>query len=136
MTNPSELPRQRLRSPAPVDAPSSGQVPPHQGSAQDADTARVISKVRRLMLVSSVLTALAIAAVFAVIGYRVLNRDERPPVSEPATLKLPRDAKILQTTVAADRIVLVIEANGTMEIRTYDLRTLKPIGQLNLSRMP
>ena len=88
------------------------------------------------MVTSSVLTALAIGAVFAAIGYRVLTRSERPPVSEPATLMLPRDAKIVQTTVAADRIVLVIEANGTMEIRTYDLRTLKPIGQLNLSRKP
>jgi phosphatidylserine decarboxylase len=86
------------------------------------------------MLASSVLTALAIAAVFAVIGYRVLARNQRPPVPESATLMLPRDAKIVQTTVAADRIVVVIEANGTVEIRTYDLRTLKPTGQLSLSR--
>jgi hypothetical protein len=137
MTNPNDLLGERLRPPASVEPSSPAEIPRQdQGGLQDAETARVISKVRRLMLVSSILTALAIGGVFAAIGYRVFTREERVQIPDRATLTLPRDAKILQTTVASDRIVLVIEAGGTTEIRTYDLRTLKPMGQLTLSRSP
>jgi len=95
----------------------------------------VIAKVRRLMLVSTLLTALAIAAVFAVIGYRVFKGGESQPATQ-ATLTLPPGAKIVQTAIAEDRIVLTLQVGGALEIRTYDLKTLKPLGRLNFSTVP
>jgi len=87
------------------------------------------------MLVSTLLTALAIAAVFAVIGYRVFQGGESQPATQ-ATLTLPPGAKIVQTAIAEDRIVLTLQVGGALEIRTYDLKTLKPLGRLNFSTVP
>src|SRR6266851_4862116 len=92
--------------------------------------ARVIAKVRRLMLVSTVLTALAVAAVLGIIGYR-LFRSEGSQAPTQATLTLPPGAKIVQSAIADDRIVLTLQVGGALEIRTYDLKTLKPLGRLN-----
>jgi len=113
--------------PAPAPAP--------QGAPPNADAARVIAKVRRLMLISTVLTALAVAAVLGIIGYR-LFRSEGSQAPTQATLTLPPGAKIVQTAIADDRIVLTLQIGGALEIRTYDLKTLKPLGRLNFSTVP
>src|SRR6266700_7811353 len=104
--------------PAPVPQGTSQATPP------DAGAARVIAKVRRLMLVSTVLTALAVAAVLGIIGYR-LFRSEGSQAPTQATLTLPPGAKIVQSAIADDRIVLTLQVGGALEIRTYDLKTLK-----------
>jgi hypothetical protein len=116
-------------APAPAPAPAPQTAPP------DADAARVIAKVRRLMLISTVLTALAVAAVLGIIGYR-LFRSEGSQAPTQATLTLPPGAKIVQTAIADDRIVLTLPVGGALEIRTYDLKTLKPLGRLNFSTVP
>src|SRR5437764_1000657 len=117
--------------------PSAPAAQPAQAPAAPLDSAgsRAIAKVRRLMLVSTLLTALAIAAVFAVIGYRVFQGGESQPATQ-ATLTLPPGAKIVQTAIAEDRIVLTLQVGGALEIRTYDLKTLKPLGRLNFSTVP
>jgi len=121
----------------PVSAAEPAPVP--QGAPQarppDAGAARVIAKVRRLMLVSTVLTALAVAAVLGIIGYR-LFRSEGSQAPTQATLTLPPGAKIVQSAIADDRIVLTLQVGGALEIRTYDLKTLKPLGRLNFSTVP
>ena len=106
-----------------------------QATPPDAGAARVIAKVRRLMLVSTVLTALAVAAVLGIIGYR-LFRSEGSQAPTQATLTLPPGAKIVQSAIADDRIVLTLQVGGALEIRTYDLKTLKPLGRLNFSTVP
>jgi len=115
--------------PAPAPAPAPQATPPDPGAA------RVIAKVRRLMLVSTVLTALAVAAVLGIIGYR-LFRSEGSQAPTQATLTLPPGAKIVQSAIADDRIVLTLQVGGALEIRTYDLKTLKPLGRLNFSTVP
>ena len=113
-------------APAPQGAP--------QGAPPDPNAAGVIAKVRRLMLISTVLTALAVAAVLGIIGYRLFHSEGSPPTR--ATLTLPPGAKIVQTAIADDRIVLTLQVGGALEIRTYDLKTLKPLGRLNFSTVP
>src|SRR6266851_5409507 len=103
--------------------------PAPQATPSDPGAARVIAKVRRLMLVSTVLTALAVAAVLGIIGYR-LFRSEGSQAPTQATLTLPPGAKIVQSAIADDRIVLTLQVGGALEIRTYDLKTLKPLGRL------
>ena len=119
----------------PVEPPSA---PPRTPlpAGREADGASVIAKVRRLMLVSTVLTAAAIAAVLGIIGYRLFTADGRQDAPTQATLTLPRGAKIVQTAIGADRLVLTLDVGGAVEVRTYDLRTLKPLGRLNFTTVP
>jgi hypothetical protein len=118
--------------------PAAEPAPPPQGAPQgpspDPNAAGVIAKVRRLMLISTVLTALAVAAVLGIIGYRLFHSEGSPPTQ--ATLTLPPGAKIVQSAIADDRIVLTLQIGGALEIRTYDLKTLKPLGRLNFSTVP
>jgi hypothetical protein len=99
------------------------------------DAERVIARVRRLMAVSVVFTGVAVAAVLAIIGYRVSTRDgSAPPMDAAATL--PKGAKVIATAVADDRLVLTVEVDAGTEIHLFDLRTLAPRGRLRLRPAP
>jgi hypothetical protein len=117
-------------------APSLEQPRAPPSAGREADAASVIGKVRRLMLVSTVLTAIAIAAVLGIIGYRLFTAGGRQDAPTQATLTLPPGAKIVQTAIGADRLVLTLDLGGALEVRTYDLRTLKPLGRLNFTTVP
>jgi hypothetical protein len=52
------------------------------------------------------------------------------------TAMLPKDARIVATAVAEDRIAVTVEVNGALEIRTFDLRTLKQTGRLRFATEP
>jgi hypothetical protein len=49
---------------------------------------------------------------------------------------LPKGARVVSTTAANDRIIVTIEVGGRTEIRTFDLRSLKPAGRLQLQPAP
>ena len=84
------------------------------------------------MLVSGIATMLGIGVIIAVIGYRLFRTEG----SIEATAQLPRGARIIQTAVAGDRIVVTIEIGGTVEIRTFDARTLRQEGRLQFGVEP
>ena len=52
------------------------------------------------------------------------------------TALLPKGARIVATAVAEDRIVVTVEVGGAVEIRTFDLKTLKPAGRLRFAIEP
>ena len=86
------------------------------------------------MMISGLATVLGIAVVIGVIGYRVFkNEGSAPP---DVTALLPKGARILTTTVAADRIVVVVDTAGSVEARTFDLKTLRPTGRLKFATEP
>ena len=87
------------------------------------------------MMLSGFATALGIAVVLGVIGYRVFRSDGRAGPVE-ATALLPKGGRIVQTAVAGDRIVVTIEIGGATEIRTFDARTLRPEGRLQFTVEP
>ncbi len=93
---------------------------------------RAIAKARRLMMIASVTTFLAVAAVLGVIGYRVSRTEERAPAFVDVDAALPVGAKVLSTTVSNDHIVITIDVNGAVELLTFDPDTLKPLGRLQL----
>ncbi len=99
----------------------------------DPEAARFVSKVRWLMIVSGATTLIAIAAVLGVIGYRVFKRGGS---AAEATALLPKGARVVSTAVAEDRIVVTIDIAGTIEVRTFDLTTLKPRGRLRFATEP
>ena len=96
----------------------------------------MIARVRWLMLISGVTTMVAISAVIGVIGYRVFNAEGSASAPVDVTAQLPKGARILATAVAEDRIAVTVDVAGAIEIRTFDLRTLKPAGRLRFATEP
>ncbi len=109
---------------------------PDDDEPLDPAAARVVAKVRWLMLISGVTTMVAIAAVLGVIGYRVFKSEGSAAAPADVTAVLPKGARIVATAVAEDRIAVTIEVGGALEIRTFDLRTLKPAGRLKFATEP
>jgi len=143
-------PAAESEAPSPAEAPEligpalAAYEPP---AVPDADAARVIAKVRRLMLVSMAVTLIAVGSVFGFIGYRIFKgegttaktADKLPPSSPiptDMTLALPRGARILHSAVANDRLLITLEIDGKPEVRTFDIKTLQPTGRLNFSATP
>ena len=86
------------------------------------------------MMLSGFATALGIAVVLGVIGYRVsTSYGSAPP---DVTALLPKGAKVVSTTVAGDRVAVVLDVGGGIEVRTFDLKTLQPAGRLRLVAGP
>ena len=121
---------------------------PEQGEPKpDAAAAAVIAKVRRLMLVSMAVTVIAVGSVFGFIGYRIFKSDgttaktadklpEASAIPVDMTLALPRGARVIQSAVAGDRLVVTLSIDGRIEVRTFDVNTLQPAGRLNFSGTP
>jgi hypothetical protein len=99
------------------------------------EQAALFARVRRLMLIAGLTTALAVAAVLIAIGYR-LFRTEGSANATDVTATLPKGARIVSTGVAGDRLVVTLEAGGVTEIRTFDARTLRPAGRLKFVGEP
>ena len=99
------------------------------------EQAALLARVRRLMLIAGLTTALAVAAMLIAIGYR-LFRSEGSVVATDTTSMLPKGARILSTAVAGDRLVVTLDVGGATEIRTFDARTLKASGRLNFVSEP
>ena len=76
-----------------------------------ADQAAMIARVRRMMLIAGLTTALGVGALLVVIGYR-LFRSEGSAVTTAATATLPKGAKIIATGAAGDRILVTLEIGG------------------------
>jgi hypothetical protein len=102
----------------------------------DPAAARMVAKVRWLMVISGATTLLAVAAVLGVIGYRLFRVEGSTAAQVDVTALLPKGARILSTAVAEDRIAVTVEAGGAIEIRTFDLKTLKPTGRLRFATEP
>lgn len=106
---------------------------PEDDKPLDPAQARLVAKVRWLMLVSAFATVLGIAVVVGVIGYRFSRIEERAP---DVTAMLPKGAKIVATAVGDGRIVVTVEINGALELRSFDLKSLKPAGRLRFATEP
>ena len=85
----------------------------------DPEAARVVAKVRRLMMIASATTFIAVAVVLGVIGYRVFRAEGRAPPfvgsSRPRCRRAPRS---FRPRSANDHIVVTIEIGAGIEIRT------------------
>jgi hypothetical protein len=100
----------------------------------DPAAARIVAKVRWLMLIAGATTLLAIAAVIGVIGYRVFKAEGSAPAE--VTALLPKGARVISAAVAEDRIAVTLDVGGAIEIRTFDAKTLKPTGRLRFATEP
>jgi hypothetical protein len=101
------------------------------------EQAALMARVRRMMLIAGLTSALAVAVVLIAVGYR-LYRGEGSPAAASADIiaTLPKGTRIVSTAVAGERLVLTLDIGGVTEIRTFDARTLKPAGKLKFVSEP
>ncbi|MGC1467299.1 MAG: hypothetical protein WA792_16385 [Pseudolabrys sp.] len=103
----------------------------------DPAAAQVIQKARRLMLIASLTTLIALAAVLVVIGYRVSRvGGSTPPPPPDVSALLPSGARVISTAIGEGRLAVTIEAGGAQEVRLFDLHTLQPVGRIALTPKP
>ncbi len=98
-------------------------------------TAALVARVRKMMLIAGLTTAIGIGALLVVIGYRLFHAEGSASITA-VTAMLPKGAKILSTGVAGDRLTVTLDVGGLVEIRTFDARTLKPAGTLKFASEP
>ena len=101
------------------------------------EQAALMARVRRMMLIAGLTSALAVAVVLIAVGYR-LYRGEGSPAAASADIiaTLPKGTRIVSTAVAGERLVLTLDIGGVTEIRTFDAKTLKPAGKLKFVSEP
>ncbi len=102
----------------------------------EPEAARAVAQVRRLMMIASATTFIAIAVVLGVIGYRVFRAEGSAPAFADVTATLPAGAKVISTAVSNDHIVVTVDVGGVIELHTFDPDTLKPLGRLRLEPKP
>lgn len=133
--------------PPEVAAPAPPQPEAAPPAPSDVDTVRLVAKVRRLMIFTLAVTLIAVGSLFGFIGYRVYKGEGTsaktadklpapPAAGTEMTLSLPRGARILQSAVAEDRLLITIDVGGKVEVRTFDLKTLQPAARLTFSTTP
>jgi hypothetical protein len=99
--------------------------------------ARMVARVRWLMLISGFATVLGIAVVLGVVGYRTFRSAGTSTAgATDVIVLLPKGAKIVATAAAGDALIVTIEIGGTTEIRSFDARTLAPLGRLRFATEP
>ncbi len=101
-----------------------------------AEQRKIVAKVRWLMLVSGFATVLGIAVVIGVVAYRFYGIGSGPTATADVFASLPRGAKITGTAIAEGRLAVTVELAGAIEVRTFDLKTLKPAGRLRFVTEP
>ncbi len=101
------------------------------------EQAALFARVRRMMLIAGLTTAVAVGAVLIAIGYRLFRSEGSvTTAATEITATLPKGARIVATAVAGDRLVVTLDVGGTTEIRTFDAKTLKPAGRLKFVSEP
>lgn len=101
------------------------------------EQAALIARVRRMMLIAGLTSALAVAVVLVAVGYRLYRGEGSPAASTTDIVApLPKGARIVSTAVAGERLVLTLDIGGVTEIRTFDAKTLKPAGKLKFVSEP
>ncbi|MGD9766979.1 MAG: hypothetical protein AB7U62_04980, partial [Pseudolabrys sp.] len=80
----------------------------------DPAAARIVAKVRMLMLIAGATMMIGIGAIFAVIGYRVFRSEGSAPAPAAVSVNdvnaaLPRGARVIAVAMNADRLAVTIE---------------------------
>jgi hypothetical protein len=89
----------------------------------------IVRRLRRLMVLSSLIMLAGFLVVFGVIGYRLFTAPQQDSAIE-ANVSLPTGARVLSTAASDGQLIVTIEVGGAIEVRTFDLSTLKQTGRM------
>jgi len=104
------------------------------GDPAESEAASLMARARVMMIISALTTALAVAAVIVVIGYRVFASGAGPATD--GVITLPKGARVVSTAASAGRVAIMIDNNGVSELRTFDIKTLRETGRLRFAVEP
>jgi hypothetical protein len=102
----------------------------------EPEAARAVQQVRRLMLIATATTFVAVAVVLGVIGYRVFKSGGSTPALSDVMAQLPAGGKIVSTAIGDNRIVLTVDVGGSLELHIFDLNSLKAVGRMRFAPAP
>jgi len=113
----------------------------HEEAAEAADAgveaARMVARARWLLIISGFTTLIAIAAVLAVIGYRVFRAGgSGAAATTEGIVTLPRGARVVATAITGERIVVTLDVAGATEIRIFEAKTLQETGRIRFATEP
>ena len=101
------------------------------------EQAALFARVRRMMVIAGLTSALAVCIVLIAVGYRLYRSEgSATAATTDITATLPKGARIVATGVAGERLVVTLDIAGVTEIRTFDAKTLKPAGKLKFVSEP
>ncbi len=101
------------------------------------EQAALFARVRRMMLIAGLTSALAVTVLLVAIGYRLYRGEgSATAAASDVAATLPKGARIVSTGVAGERLVVTLDIAGVTEIRTFDAKTLKPAGKLKFVSEP
>ena len=117
------------------------QAEPYREAAETAEpgveAARMVARARWLLIISGLTTLIAIAAVLAVIGYRVFRAGgSGAAATTEGIVTLPRGARVVATAITGERIVVTLDVAGATEIRIFDAKTLQETGRIRFATEP
>jgi hypothetical protein len=104
------------------------------GSAE-SEAARMVARARVMMVISALTTALAIAAVVSVIGYRLYSAGSFAAVTDDS-IALPKGGRVISTSASAGHLAVLLDIGGTSELRVFDIKTMKQTGRLRFAPEP
>ena len=100
------------------------------GKPLDPAAQAVVDRVRRMSMLSGIATVLGISVVIVMVGWRIYRAGDAPPTQAEIVASLPKGAKVTATAVAGDRVIVTVDVGGVVELRSFDARTLQPVGRL------
>lgn len=101
------------------------------------EQAALFARVRRMMVIAGLTSALAVCVVLVAVGYRLYRGEgSSATAASDVTATVPKGARIVSTGVAGERLVVTLDIAGVTEIRTFDAKTLKPAGKLKFVSEP
>jgi hypothetical protein len=101
------------------------------------EQAALFARVRRMMVIAGLTSALAVCIVLVAVGYRLYRSEgSATAAASDITATLPKGARIVSTGTAGERLVVTLDIGGVTEIRTFDAKTLKPAGKLKFVSEP
>ena len=107
------------------------------GPEPTPEQAALFARVRRMMVIAGLTSALAVCIVLVAVGYRLYRGEgSSTAAATDVTATLPKGARIVSTGVAGERLVVTLDIAGVTEIRTFDAKTLKPAGKLKFVSEP
>jgi hypothetical protein len=106
------------------------------GEPAESQTVQLVARARVMMVISALTTALAVAAVVTVIGYRMYaGANATGPVTDDIVM-LPKGARVVSTVASAGRVLVLIDVGGATELRSYDVKTMKQMGRIRFAQEP
>jgi hypothetical protein len=99
-----------------------------------SETAHLVARARTMMIISALTTGLAVAAVVAVVGYRMYALGSA--AATDGVITLPKGARIVSMAGSSGRVAVLVDIDGASEMRVFDLKTMRETGRLRFATEP